>query len=233
MPSPSGARPRVMGGWPRSASTSRTPTSPGANRVGVRTYFEELAPQRRSLRPKRLAGHADISEQLQTGGRRCSASAILAATLSPSWGVCGPAFELLGTSQRPGSEGTGRRSTSCATGTSTADSAAPLPGRLNRIGASSRHWPTCARCASTTPRATPCSATRRPGRPTPDHRAGGGQPRCSTTSAWLVDVDLAALGCRTSPATRSRPAQDRRFSWRAWNFVDPTPRLAHIFRVEV
>ena len=74
----------------------------------LRDYFEDLASRTVDwFRPNAWPNTPDIlTEQLQYGGRPAFVSrAILAATLSPSWGVYGPAFELLEhTAVREGSE---------------------------------------------------------------------------------------------------------------------------------
>jgi len=64
----------------------------------LQEYFEDLSTRTVDVfRPNAWPNTPDIlTEQLQTGGRPVFVSrAILAATLSPSWGVYGPAFELL------------------------------------------------------------------------------------------------------------------------------------------
>jgi starch synthase (maltosyl-transferring) len=64
----------------------------------LREYFDDLATRTVDwFRPNAWPNTPDIlTEQLQHGGRAAFVSrAILAATLSPSWGVYGPAFELL------------------------------------------------------------------------------------------------------------------------------------------
>jgi starch synthase (maltosyl-transferring) len=74
----------------------------------LRQYFEELSTRTVDyFRPNAWPNTPDIlTEQLQTGSRTMFASrAALAATLSPSWGVYGPAFELgEHLPVRPGSE---------------------------------------------------------------------------------------------------------------------------------
>ena len=74
----------------------------------LRQYFEDLATRTVDyFRPNAWPNTPDIlTEQLQSGGPGMFASrAFLAATLSPSWGVYGPAFELLDhLPARPGSE---------------------------------------------------------------------------------------------------------------------------------
>jgi starch synthase (maltosyl-transferring) len=74
----------------------------------LREYFEDLATRTVDyFRPNAWPNTPDIlTEQLQHGGRPAFVSrAILAATLSPSWGVYGPAFELIEhTAVREGSE---------------------------------------------------------------------------------------------------------------------------------
>ena len=74
----------------------------------IEEYFTELATRTLDfLRPNAWPNTPDIlTEQLQHGGRPVFVTrAILAATLSPSWGVYGPAFELVErTAVREGSE---------------------------------------------------------------------------------------------------------------------------------
>jgi starch synthase (maltosyl-transferring) len=74
----------------------------------LRQYFTDLATRTvDSYRPNTWPNTPDIlTEQLQHGGRETFVSrAILAATLSASWGVYGPAFELLEhRAIKPGSE---------------------------------------------------------------------------------------------------------------------------------
>ena len=127
-------------GWPRSASTSRTRTSRGASRGGsCGTYFEDLATRTVDyFRPNAWPNTPDIlTEQLQTGGPAMFAiRAILAATLSPAWGVYGPAFELMEhLPVRPGSEEylDSEKYQLRQWDLHRPDSLAPLLGRLNRI----------------------------------------------------------------------------------------------------
>jgi starch synthase (maltosyl-transferring) len=64
----------------------------------LRAYFTDLATRTVDyLRPNAWPNTPDIlTEQLQLGGRPAFVSrAVLAATLSPSWGVYGPAYELV------------------------------------------------------------------------------------------------------------------------------------------
>ena len=98
----------------------------------LREYFTDLATRTVDyFRPNAWPNTPDIlTEQLQHGGRAVFVSrAILAATLSANWGIYGPAFELLEHRAAPArhrrSTST-RRSTSCATGTST------IPSRSRR-----------------------------------------------------------------------------------------------------
>ncbi len=74
----------------------------------IEQYFDDLATRTVDyFRPNAWPNTPDIlTEQLQAGGRPLfAARAILAATLAPSWGVYGPAFELVEhTAVRTGSE---------------------------------------------------------------------------------------------------------------------------------
>ena len=105
----------------------------------LREYFEDLATRTVDyFRPNAWPNTPDIlTEQLQHGGRPVFVSrAILAATLSPSWGVYGPAFELLEhTAVRQGSEEylDSEKYQLRTWNLDSADSLAPLLGRLNKI----------------------------------------------------------------------------------------------------
>ncbi len=105
----------------------------------LREYFTDLSTRTVDyFRPNAWPNTPDIlTEQLQTGGRPVFVTrAILAATLSPSWGVYGPAFELLehepvreGSEEYLDSEKYQLRSWQLDRD----DSLAPLLGRLNSI----------------------------------------------------------------------------------------------------
>ena len=105
----------------------------------LREYFEDLATRTVDwFRPNAWPNTPDIlTEQLQHGGRAIFVSrAILAATLSPSWGVYGPAFELLEhTAVREGSEEylDSEKYQLRSWDLDRDDSLAPLLERLNRI----------------------------------------------------------------------------------------------------
>jgi starch synthase (maltosyl-transferring) len=105
----------------------------------LREYFTDLATRTVDwFRPNAWPNTPDIlTEQLQHGGRAVFVSrAILAATLSPSWGVYGPAFELLEhTAVREGSEEylDSEKYQLRTWDLDRADSLAPLLERLNRI----------------------------------------------------------------------------------------------------
>ena len=208
----------------------------------LRTYFEELATRTVDfMRPNAWPNTPDIlTEQLQTGGRAMFAiRAILAATLSPSWGVYGPAFELLehmpvraGSEEYLDSEKYQLRQWDLHR----ADSLAPLLGQLNRIR---REQPALAhlrtlRFHNTTSDAVLCYSKTDPG--------GDGPPVLMVVNldanhphGASVDVDLAALGL---PYEATYDVVDeltaRRYRWHgAWNYVELDPSSpAHIFRVE-
>jgi starch synthase (maltosyl-transferring) len=105
----------------------------------LREYFTDLSTRTVDyFRPNAWPNTPDIlTEQLQTGGRPVFVTrAILAATLSPSWGVYGPAFELLehepvrvGSEEYLDSEKYQVRTWQLDRD----DSLAPLLGRLNSI----------------------------------------------------------------------------------------------------
>jgi starch synthase (maltosyl-transferring) len=102
-------------------------------------YFDDLATRTVDyFRPNAWPNTPDIlTEQLQHGGRPVFVSrAILAATLSPSWGVYGPAFELLEhTAVREGSEEylDSEKYQLRNWDLDADESLAPLLGRLNKI----------------------------------------------------------------------------------------------------
>jgi starch synthase (maltosyl-transferring) len=208
----------------------------------LRTYFEELATRTVDyMRPNAWPNTPDIlTEQLQTGGPAMFAiRAILAATLSPSWGVYGPAFELYEhLPMRPGSEEylDSEKYQLRQWDLHRADSLAPLLGRLNRIR---REQPALAhlrtlRFHNTSSDALLCYSKTDP--------ADTGPPVLVVVNLdarqrhdGFVDVDLAALGLPyESSYELVDQLQDRRFGWQgAWNFVDLDPSApAHIFRVE-
>jgi starch synthase (maltosyl-transferring) len=208
----------------------------------LRTYFEELATRTVDfMRPNAWPNTPDIlTEQLQTGGRAMFAiRAILAATLSPAWGVYGPAFELLehipvrsGSEEYLDSEKYQLRQWDVHR----ADSLAPLLGRLNRIR---QEHPALAhlrtlRFHNTTSDALLCYSKTDP--------TGVGAPvlvvvnlDAGARQAGFVDVDLAAVGLPYDSAYDvDDQLTDAQFGWQgAWNYVDLDPSSpAHIFRVE-
>jgi starch synthase (maltosyl-transferring) len=208
----------------------------------LRTYFEELATRTVDfMRPNAWPTTPDIlTEQLQTGGPAMFAvRAILAATLSPSWGVYGPAFELLehlpvraGSEEYLDSEKYQLRQWDLHR----ADSLAPLLGRLNRVR---RQQPALAHLRTlhfhnTSSEALLCFSKTDP--------AGDGPPvlvvvnlDAHARQTGFVDVDLAPLGLAyESSYDVVDQLSDRRFRWHgAWNYVDLDPGApAHIFRVE-
>ena len=129
------------------------------------------------------------------------------------------------------------RSTSCASGTSTAPTAwRPLLGRLNRIR---REQPALAhlrtlRFHNTTSDAAALLLEDRPGRCRPAGARRRQPRRPRTARPGFVDVDLAALGLPYESAYDVvDQLTDARFRWHgAWNFVELDPSSpAHIFRV--
>jgi starch synthase (maltosyl-transferring) len=209
----------------------------------LRTYFEELSTGTVDyMRPNTWPNTPDIlTEQLQTGGPAMFAiRAILAATLSPAWGIYGPAFELMehvpvraGSEEYLDSEKYQLRQWDLHR----VDSLAPLLGRLNRIR---RQQPALAhlrtlRFHNTTSDALLCYSKSDP--------AGSGPPVLVVVSldahrrqTGFVDVDLQPLGLPYESAYDViDQLTDRRFRWHgAWNYVELDPSdPAHIFRVEV
>ena len=208
----------------------------------LRTYFEELATRTVDfMRPNAWPNTPDIlTEQLQTGGRTMFAiRAILAATLSPAWGVYGPAFELLEhLPVRPGSEEylDSEKYQLRQWDLHRADSLAPLLGRLNRIRhelPALQHLRTL-HFHQTTSDALLCYSKTDP--------SGSGPPVLVVVNLdarqrqhGSVDVDLAALGLPYESAYDVvDQLTDARFGWAgAWNYVELDPSSpAHIFRVD-
>ena len=192
-----------------------------------------------------------MTEELQTGGSAAFlARLVLAATLSASYGIYGPAFELQEHAPRTaGLRGVRRtrRSTRSATWDSTSPTASPAfvgHGEPNPAGApgpaAQRHA-----CASTTSTTTSSSPTPRPGlvdeppvaRSPATHAADAGPDVVVVVvnldhryaqSGW-VNLDLESLGVDPDrPLRRARPADRRPLSCGggARNFVrlDPAVR---------
>ncbi|MGI9052139.1 MAG: alpha-1,4-glucan--maltose-1-phosphate maltosyltransferase [Ilumatobacteraceae bacterium] len=208
----------------------------------LRQYFEDLSTRTVDyFRPNAWPNTPDIlTEQLQTGGRAMFTSrAALAATLSPSWGVYGPAFELCEhLPLRPGSEEylDSEKYQVRQWDLDRRDSVAPLLTRLNEIR---RQQPALAHlrtlrfheCAN---QALLCFSKTDPG--------GAGAPILVVANldvdrpqTGYVDVDLAPLGL---PYESTYDVVDQltgaAFRWQgAWNFVelDPAVTPMHIFEV--
>ena len=208
----------------------------------LRQYFEELATRTVDfMRPNAWPNTPDIlTEQLQTGGPSMFAiRAILAATLSPAWGVYGPAFELMEhLPVRPGSEEylDSEKYQLRQWDLHRPPSLAPLLGRLNRIR---REQPALAhlrtlRFHGTDNEALLCYSKTDP--------AGSGPPILVVVNldadhrhqGW-VDIDLKPLGlpygCDYDVVCQLTNASYR---WHAnANFVEIDPAFpAHVFRVE-
>jgi len=205
-------------------------------------YFRELSTRTVDyFRPNAWPNTPDIlTEQLQTGGRPVFVSrAILAATLSPSWGVYGPAFELL--EHQPVREGSEEYLDSEKYQLRTwdlerEDSLAPLLTRLNAIRSTHRalrnlhtlHF------HQTDDPGLLCFSKTDP--------AGAGAPILVVVNldpfdrhAGFVDVDLAALGL---PYGADYDVVDElggvTYRWSGnRNFVDLAPwsASAHVFSV--
>ncbi|MDQ3737562.1 MAG: alpha-1,4-glucan--maltose-1-phosphate maltosyltransferase [Actinomycetota bacterium] len=209
----------------------------------LREYFEDLAIRTvDSFRPNAWPNTPDIlTEQLQSGCRTLFMSrAVLAATLSPSWGVYGPAFELLehmparaGSEEYLDSEKYQLRQWEL----DDPESLAPLLGRLNSIRRAHpalAHLRTLRFHGSDNPALLCFSKTDPAGVGAPilvvvnldaEHRQQG-----------VVDVDLAALGFEyRSTYDVVDELAGGTFRWKgSHNFVDldPVRLVAHVFRVE-
>jgi starch synthase (maltosyl-transferring) len=205
-------------------------------------YFDDLATRTVDfLRPNAWPNTPDIlTEQLQTGGRPAFVSrAILAATLSPSWGVYGPAFELL--EHEPVREGSEEYLDSEKYQLRTwqldrPDSLAPLLQRLNRIRRAHRAF----RSLST----LRFHRTEHPGLLcfTKTDPAGDGAPVLVVVNldpferhAGYVHVDLGAIGL--TPDEAYDVVDELGGVTHRWyggsNFVDLAPwsASAHVFTV--
>jgi starch synthase (maltosyl-transferring) len=208
----------------------------------LREYFTDLSTRTVDyFRPNAWPNTPDIlTEQLQTGGRPVFVTrAILAATLSPSWGVYGPAFELLehkpvraGSEEYLDSEKYQLRSWQLDSD----DSVAPLLGRLNSIRREHRAFRTLdtLRFHETDHESLLCF--------TKTDAAGVGKPVIVVINldpferhSGFVDIDLAAIGL---PYDAHYDVVDElggvTYRWQEnRNFVDLAPwsASAHIFTV--
>ncbi len=207
----------------------------------LREYFEELSTETIDfLRPNAWPNTHDIlTEQLQHGGRAGFVSrAVLAATMSPSWGVYGPLFELLETSPRDGVEDylDSEKYEVRHWNLDRPDSLAPLLTRLNTIR---REHPAVCDLASITfhpcdDDALLCFTKTDP--------AGVGDPVLVVINVdphaahrGFVDIDLAAIGL---PYETGYDVVDRlggvTHRWHGnRNYVELSPHgaMAHIFTV--
>jgi starch synthase (maltosyl-transferring) len=208
----------------------------------LQEYFTDLASRTVDyFRPNAWPNTPDIlTEQLQHGGRAMFVSrAILAATLSPSWGVYGPAFELLEhTAVRAGSEEylDSEKYQLRTWDLDRDDSLAPLLGRLNRIRSTNRAFrnlQTLHVHACDDPGVLCFSKT---------DPAGVGNPVIVVVNLdphdrhrAFVDIDLAAIGL---PYGADYDVVDElggvTYRWSGnMNFVDLAPwsAMAHVFSV--
>jgi starch synthase (maltosyl-transferring) len=206
----------------------------------LREYFTELtrSPAVEYFRPNAWPNTPDIlPEYLQHGGRGAFiARAVLAATLCASWGVYGPAFELMeGRAARPGSEEylDSEKYQLRAWDAGRADSLAPLLGALNAIRRDNpalRQDRTLAFHPCDNPAIVCYSKTAGKNAVlvvvnTDPYRAQWG----------TVDLDLGALGLRGDRAFQVHDLlTNARYRWEgARNVVglDPQASPAHVFRV--
>ena len=208
----------------------------------LQEYFSDLSTRTIDyFRPNAWPNTPDIlTEQLQTGGRPAFVSrAILAATLSPSWGVYGPAFELLEHEPvRDGSEEylDTEKFQLRVWDLDREDSLAPLLTRLNRIRHEHRAFRTLEtlRFHGTDDPGLLCFTKTDP--------AGVGAAIIVVVNldpvgrhAGLVDIDLAAIGLPYGSdydVVAELGGVTYRWSGTA-NYVDPAPwsASAHIFSV--
>ncbi len=208
----------------------------------LREYFSDLATRTVDyFRPNAWPNTPDIlTEQLQEGGRAGFASrAVLAATLSPSWGVYGPAFELQeAAAAKPGSEeyGDSEKYQLREWDLDRPDSLEPLLTRLNEIRAGQ---PALQHLRTTWFHQTDNDALLCFSKTDP---AGDGNPVVVVANldhhqrqTGFVDLDLAQLGL---PYGASYDVVDllggATYRWHAnRNYVDLAPwsANAHVFEV--
>ncbi len=208
----------------------------------LREYLEDLAGRTVDyFRPNFWPNTPDIlTEQLQTGGPGTFASrAFLAATLSPSWGVYGPAFELMEHQPvRPGSEEyLDSEKYQLRQWDLSRPNLAPLLRHLNTIR---REQPALAhlrtlRFHEVDNPALLCYSKTDP--------TGVGQPVLVVANvdgraaqAGTVDVDLKPLGLPYGVAYDVVDLMTgHRFSWRGshnWVRLDPSVQPGHVFVLE-
>jgi len=207
----------------------------------LREYFTDLSTRTVDyFRPNAWPNTHDIlTEQLQSGGRSAFVMrAVLAATLSPSWGVYGPLYELMESAPRPGVEDylDSEKYEIRHWELDREDSLAPLLGHLNRIR---REHPALTDLASirfhgTTNDQMLCFTKTDP--------AGHGDPvlviinvDAHNVQSGYVDIDLAAIGFEYGI---EYDVIDRfggaRFRWQGnYNYVELNPwgTSAHVFTV--
>jgi len=200
----------------------------------LRQYFEDLATRTVDFfRPNAWPNTPDIlTEQLQTGGPTMFASrAALAATLSPSWGIYGPAFEL--GEHRPVRTGSEEYLDSEKYQLRQWDldqpgSLTPLLTRLNQIR---RAQPALAHLRTLRFHNTENPALLVYSKTDP---AGVGDPilvvanlDANQRQRGLVDIDLAPLGLPyDSDYDLVDQLTDATFRWHgAWNYVDLDPAV--------
>lgn len=204
-------------------------------------YFDELATDTIDyLRPNVWPNTHDIlTEHLQHGGRAAFVSrAILAATLSPSWGIYGPTFELMETEPRFGVEDylDSEKYQIRHWDLDRPDSLAPLIARLNEIR---RDHPAVCDLASihfhqTDHEQLLCySKTDPSGRGDPVIAVVNVDPHAPANG--FVDIDLAAIGL---PYGSDYEVIDRLggavYHWSGnRNYVELSPHgaMAHVFTV--
>lgn len=202
-------------------------------------YCKELTETAQSeyLRPNFWPNTPDIlPEQLQWGGRAAYLQrAILAATLTSSWGIYGPAFELMEHVARPGAEEylDNEKYELRHWDLARPESLAPIIRLLNRIRKEqpALHDNATLRFHATDNEFVICYSKRSADGAVlavvnldPEH----------THSAW-IDVDAAALGVAPDETFQVHDLLgEARYRWRAGrNYVQLSPQVmpAHLFRI--
>jgi starch synthase (maltosyl-transferring) len=210
------------------------------SRAELLEYFTQLATVRDFFRPNLWPNTPDIlSEYLQFGGRPAFVvRVVLAATLAASYGIYGPAFELLEHEPRePGSEEyrDSEKYQLRQWDLDRSDSLVELIGRINRIRGENRALQTDVGLSfhrSDNDTLLVYSKTA-PGQSEAILVVVNLDPH-HTQSGWL-DLNLSALGIEPEQTFQAHDQlSGSRFLWKgARNYValDPTNSPAHILRV--